>query len=306
MIQNNRMKNFFFRTLCGFFLGVSIVAPGVSGSVMAVMMGIYRDLINIISNPFRRFKRNVFYLLPMGIGALISLALCVKAFAWLFDTYPIQARLLFMGLIAGGLKAIFQQANSGPFKRHYLIGILAAFGVAVTVGLIARGQSEPAAATASVIHLWYLCIAGGIAGMCSMVPGMSVSMILMLLGVYDYLLQVASELTSSFWHTVSIAIPVGLCFLVGMVLFSRLTKFVFERYPYLAYFMVFGFMCGTLTAIFPDAAPASALGWVGCVLMLIAGLFVSALFQFLGKKFNVEEAEEEAEKKRRAQKAAQA
>ena len=50
--------NFFYRMLCGAFLGISVIAPGISGSIMAVMMGIYDDLINIISNPFRNFKKN--------------------------------------------------------------------------------------------------------------------------------------------------------------------------------------------------------------------------------------------------------
>ena len=105
--------------LCGFFLGVSVVAPGVSGSVMAVMMGIYKELIDIISNPFKKFKKNFFYLLPMGIGAVISLVLFVVLLKLLFDNYPIQARMLFMGLIGGGLVTVFKEANKGKFKPAY-------------------------------------------------------------------------------------------------------------------------------------------------------------------------------------------
>lgn len=282
---NQKTKRFLFRLLCGFFLGVSVIAPGVSGSVMAVMMGIYRDLINIISNPFKNFKRNLFYLLPMGIGAVVSLAVFVKLFAFLFEHYPTPARLLFMGLIAGGLAEVFRQARSVRFKRHYIIGILAAFAIALTVGMLARGGS---ALETDHLSLWFLCAAGAVAGVSSMVPGMSVSMILMLFGVYDYLLQAASAFTYDLMHTISVILPVGLCFLIGMVLFSNLTKIIFDRFPGLAYYMVFGFMCGTLFAIFPASLPDTAGGWAVCILMFLAGLLISGMFQFLGKKFNAE------------------
>ena len=60
---------FLYRILCGFFLGVSVVAPGFSGSIIAITMGIYQDLLRIISNPFKQFKKNVKYCIPLGIGA---------------------------------------------------------------------------------------------------------------------------------------------------------------------------------------------------------------------------------------------
>ena len=257
---------------------------------MAVMMGIYRDLINIISNPFKNFKRNFFYLLPMGIGAVISLALFVKLFAFLFEFYPVPSRLLFIGLIAGSLAEVLRQARCVRFKRHYILGILSAFAIALTVGMLARGEST---VDASQFSLWFLCVAGGGAGVCSMVPGMSVSMILMLFGVYDYLLQTASSFTSDILHMISVMLPVGVCFVVGMVLFSNLTKAVFDRFPGLAYYMVFGFMCGTLIAIFPTTLPSTVGGWAVCILMFLVGLLISGMFQFLGKKFNTEDLQQE-------------
>lgn len=85
--------------LCGAFLGISIIAPGVSGSIMAVMLGIYDDLIGIISNPFRNLKRNFIYLLPMVIGAGAGAVLLLQALEVLFTNYPTPAYLLFIGLI---------------------------------------------------------------------------------------------------------------------------------------------------------------------------------------------------------------
>ena len=281
--MQTHVKNFLFRVLCGFFLGISVVAPGVSGSIMAVMMGIYRDLINIISNPFKNFKHNFFYLLPMGIGALISLVLFVKIFAIAFETYPIQSRLLFMGLIAGGLIEVFQQVHKTTFKWHYLMGLIIAFGIALAVGFL--GHPE-ATAYSENINIWYLCLAGTVSGIISMVPGMSISLILMLFGIYDYLLHTVSSFTSDFKAGMFVALPLGISFFIGMILFSKLIKFVFDRYPGFAYFLVFGFMCGTLFAVFPSTLPTTAAAWIISILLFFIGLFVSICFQFIGKKFN--------------------
>ena len=306
-MTTSKVTNFFYRMLCGFFLGLSIIAPGVSGSVIAVMMGIYRDLINVISNPFKDFKKNVFYLLPMVIGAGISIVLGILVLSALFDTYPIQARMLFFALVLGGLPAMLKQANGvngnlkkgeekPKFKPQYLIGMIAAFCIAAGVGLIARLNGGSMAGESH--NLFYLCIAGGVSGACSMMPGMSVSMILMLFGVYEYLMDSASTLAKGIFATwfssenvalIVMIAAIGISFLIGMVLFSKLTKFVFSRYERLAYYMVFGFMCGTLTAIIPNEMPSDLLGWLGIIGAVMGGVFVSTLFQILGNKFGESE-----------------
>ena len=288
MIQSS-VKNFLFRILCGFFLGISVVAPGVSGSIMAVMMGIYRDLINIASNPFKNFKKNFFYLLPMGIGGLISLVLFVMVLSYSFDKYPLQSQFLFIGLLGGGLVEVVKQTRKVTFKSHYIIGIVIAFLIALGMGLLGNFES-----TVSIesISIWYLCLVGGIAGIVSIVPGMSVSLILMLFGVYDYLLHTASGITSDIINFFSVAIPVGIFFLIGMIAFSNLIKFIFNKYPGFAYSMVFGFMCGTLIAILLPAVPkVTGADWITCAILFIIGLIVSVGFQFLGKKFNLEPVE---------------
>jgi len=293
-MKEKGLGGFLYRILCGFFLGVSIIAPGVSGSVIAVMMGIYHDLISVVANPFKRFKYNFFYLLPMGMGAVLSALIFVKFFGFLFQDYETQARLLFMGLVCGGLPTMLKQARQTRWRGQYLIGILLAFATAATVGMLVRFDIV---AVSQSPALWYLCVAGAVAGACSMMPGMSVSMVLMLFGVYTYLMTAASGYTTDIMGTAYTVIPVGLCFVLGMVLFSKVTKIILNKYSGLAYFMIFGFMCGTLTAVFPKAAPASAFGWVGGILMLFAGLGVSLLFILLGKRFNSEEPGENAAEK---------
>jgi len=281
------MKGFFYRVFCGFFIGTSIVAPGVSGSVMAVMMGIYSELLEIVSHPFKNFKRNFFYLLPMGIGALFSVVLLVLGLTAVFESYPVPAFFLFIGLIGGSLPTVLHEASSGVFKKQYILAVLFAFLVGTTIGVMAPAESAEAASS-SVNYLYYgFC--GAVAGMASMVPGMSISMILMMLGVYMPFLNAARHL-----DILTLGV-VGVCFVIAMVLFSRFTKFIFKKYHNFAYFMVFGFMCGSVLSILVritrmvDVTKLPFFTWAAGIATLCVGIAVSTLFQRLGKKLNAQE-----------------
>lgn len=292
-----RANNFFYRMLCGAFLGISVIAPGISGSIMAVMMGIYDELINIISNPFRKFKKNFMYLLPMVIGAIASMLLLIKALDFLFENYTVPAYLLFMSLIAGSIPTVLDEAKTEKIKKRYFIGTALAFAFALTIGLLAKADFAVAidtSNTASTAMRIYLPVCGGIAGMMSMVPGMSISMILMMFGIYEPLLNMATSLmsphnwfSSAWFGDVFTVGTVVLSFLIGMVLFSNITKAVFKRYHSLGFLMVLGFMSGSVISIFPGL-PKGLLNWVLSVVAVAIGVSISYLFKVLGRKFNTD------------------
>jgi len=297
-MSKTKANNFFYRMLCGAFLGISVIAPGISGSIMAVMMGIYDDLINIISNPFKKFKKNFMYLLPMVLGAVISMLLLIKALDFLFENYTVPAYLLFMSLIAGSIPTVIDEARQKPIKKKYFIGTILAFAFALTIGILGKSNVAVAidtANTSSVAMKIYLPVCGAVAGMMSMVPGMSISMLLMMFGIYEPLLSLATGLMSpDGWFTAAWfgeALTVGtvvLAFLVGMVLFSNITKRVFKKWHSLGFLMVLGFMSGSIVSIFPGL-PSGLLDWILSIVAIAIGLGISYLFKVLGKKFNVEE-----------------
>ncbi len=297
-MKKKGIKNFFYRMLCGAFLGISVIAPGISGSIMAVMMGIYDELITIISNPFKNFKKNILYLIPMVIGAGASIVLLIQVLDFLFENYTVPAYLLFMSLIAGSIPTVIGEAAKGRIKKKYFIGVACALAFALSIGFLAKADFAVAVDTtntASAAMRVYLPICGGIAGMMSMVPGMSVSMLLMMFSVYEPLLHLATSILSfenwfsSAWFTEVLTVgTVALAFLVGMVLFSNITKRVFDKHRSLAFLMVLGFMSGSIISIFPGL-PKDTLNWILSIIAVAIGLTVSYVFKILGKKFNVEE-----------------
>ncbi|MBQ8696646.1 MAG: DUF368 domain-containing protein [Clostridia bacterium] len=274
------MKSFLYRILCGFCLGISIFAPGISGSIMAIIMGIYDKLLDIASNPFKNFKNNFKFLFPMGIGALLSLVLFILAFSYLFETYEKAVFMLFLGLIIGNLPMVYKEARKSDFKWYYIIGTIAAFAVALTVGIMSEGTGEAQVAQGNT-GLIYIAISGALSGFASLVPGMSVSMILIVMGVYDHLIASAKAL-----DVVTVGV-VGVAFVLSMIFSSKLIKYVFAKHSGMAHFMVLGFLIGSVSGIFVTLPKGGSV--LAGTIMLVIGLAVSLLFVYLGKKVNIED-----------------
>ena len=274
---------FFYRILCGFFLGLSIFAPGFSGSIVAIIMGVYRDLLRIMSNPFKRLKENIVFCLPLGIGALISAVLFVIAFKLLFEAHEKALYFLFAGLIAGNLPVIWAEVKKHEFKKRYLLaGALAA---AFALAILALGPGQAAGGGIVTAGLPFLALGGFVTGILAFVPGMSVSTVLIVMGIYAQLLFAAEALLRlDFTYLVPLGL-FGACVVAGLVLASRGIRALFEKLPGYANTAVLGFMSGSFAGILiqglriDDAdfrLPAGGL-------MLAAGLAVSVLFIRLGK-----------------------
>ena len=274
------MKSFFYRVICGFCLGISVFAPGISGSIMAIIMGIYDKLLDIASNPFKNFKKNIWFLLPMGIGAVISLVLFILVFSYLFETYEKAVFMLFIGLIVGNLPMVYKEARKSRFKWYYILGAIVAFAIALVVGIMSEGVGENQVVYEST-NLMYIALSGVLAGAASLVPGMSVSMILIVMGVYDYLIASAKAL-----DIVTIAV-VGVAFVLSMIASSKLIKFVFAKFSGMAHFMVLGFLTGSIGGIL-FTLPKNGSNLAGAIMLLI-GLAISLIFVYLGKKVNIDD-----------------
>jgi len=283
------LKTFYFRVMCGFFLGLSAFAPGFSGSVMAIAMGVYQDLIQIVSNPLRDWKKNLRFMLPIGVGVVISAVLFVIAFRFLFERFEKATLMLFVGLIAGNLPVIGAEIKKHSFKKRYLGGGVTAFAIALGFGLIAVGGGHISGAAGVTVSFPLLVASGFFAGAITLVPGMSISAILIMLGVYGQLLAMAESLfrleTTYLPHLLGLLAAAVL----GLVLTSRGIKSVFDRVPGFANACVFGFMSGTLIGIFLETLYIAG-GYFHWPLgggMFLAGLAVATLFVFLGRHMNV-------------------
>lgn len=287
------IKRFLYRIACGFLLGFGIFAPGFSGSIIAIVMGIYQDLLRIVSNPFKPLKDNIKFCFPLAIGAAVSAVLFVFVFKYLFSTYEKATYLLFVGLVAGNLPVIFSEVKKCGFKKHYLIGGSGAFAAALALGIVAIGIEQSSGANAMTAG-WLILILGGFAGgVTALIPGMSVSVVLIIFGIYSQLIFAAESLLR---FDMTLLIPFGVfcaSALVGLVLASRGIKLIFEKFPGFSNSAVFGFVSGSLIGILIQSLQIndSNSGWLLDCVMLVVGLCISMFFVVFGRKMKQGEKE---------------
>ena len=291
-MSSKTVAGFLYRVLCGFFLGISIVAPGFSGSIIAITMGIYQDCLRIISNPFKDFKENVRYCLPLAIGAAASAVLFVLSFRYLFDAYPKATYLLFVGLIAGNLPMISAQMKKCGFKKRYLACGGCAFAAALALGIFAVGTGHARSGAGSDLGLYIWALGGVAGGVTMLIPGMSVTMTLIVVGVYGPLLEAAGELLRGNLAMLPQFALFCLCALGGLGLSSRGIRYILKKHPGTSNSAIMGFMAGALIGILISSMRLSDEGfnWVlGCV-MIAAGLGISMMFAVFGGRLKAPEA----------------
>ena len=284
------VTRFLYRVLCGFLLGVSVFAPGFSGSIIAIILGVYQDILRIISNPFKELKKNIIFCFPLAIGVAISAVLFILTFKFLFETYEKATYLLFVGLVAGNIPIIFAEVKKDNFKNHYLIGGVGAFAAALALVLFAMGVDQ-VSGTETLTSSWFLLALGGFAGgATALIPGMSVSMVLIIIGLYRQLIFTAETLLHMDF---TYLIPFGffcLCAVVGLVSVSRGIKYAFNKYPGFSNTTVLGFMAGSLIGVLIECLKMSDanFNWLLGAIMLAVGLGLSMLFVVLGRVMNKE------------------
>lgn len=237
-------KNFLKKSLAGLWMGIGCITPGVSGGVIAVAMGLYRDMIGAISHIFKTPRKSIRFLLPIGIGLVIGVLITSQLLEWLLLRWPNQVLLFFMGLVAGGVPAVVHEANqSGGFQPRYLWALAAGIALLVGFGLLFNGNTPPGATLAIQPVTAMLC--GGIVALGFIIPGISTSFILLYLGLYDSLLAALNHLDFT------TLIFIGLGFAVVALLTIKVVEMVFNRFQAYAYYCVLGFACASMGLVFP-------------------------------------------------------
>ena len=247
----------------GYAMGAANVIPGVSGGTVAFITGIFETLINALKSfdaaaikLLLGFKLKEFwehingsFLVPLGIGVVTSFATLAKLLGYLFDNHQVAIWALFFGLILASVYYVGKTV--GRWAAGPIISFLVGLGIALGIALL-----NPASANTNFFYL-VLC---GIIGICSMIiPGLSGSFILILLGNYrlvlDSLSQAVSAATSfdleALWAPLMIIIPIGIGCVVGLLAFSRLISWVFREFRDVAIALMTGFVAGSLLIIWP-------------------------------------------------------
>ena len=243
--------------LKGMLIGVANIIPGVSGGTMMVSMGIYDKLIHSLTHLFKEFKESMKFLIPIFIGmgiALVGISFIIEP---AFEHFPLQTSCLFIGLIVGGLPAMWQKVKGKGMKISYMIPFLVFF--AVVVGLAAMGEKEGNAAdlTFSLWSVIKLFVVGIIASATMVIPGVSGSMMLLLLGYYnpivgaikDFVTALVSFDIQGILSGCGVLVPAGLGIVAGVFAIAKLIEVIFEKFPLQAYWAIIGLIVASPIAV---------------------------------------------------------
>ena len=253
--MSNIIKNSIV-ALKGFAMGAANVIPGVSGGTIALLTGIFNELIEslnaimsvstwklLIKGQFKEFWETIHgtFLLWLAIGVVISIFSLAKLMDYVLDHHPVQTWAFFFGLII--VSSVFMLSDIKGWKSTDVLWLV--FGVALGAFICLLSPTETTSA------MWFIAVCGAIA-ICTMIlPGISGSFILVLLGKYEYIMEAVSELN----------IPVLLVFaigcLVGIVAFSKFLHWLIGRFEKQTLLVLIGFTIGALVKVWPWADKAA-------------------------------------------------
>ena len=270
------MKKQLIIFLKGCVFGIANIIPGVSGGTIALTMGIYEDLIKSISNIRKKFKKSMSLLVPFGLGAAFSILLLSKVIKFALEKYQTPTILFFLGLIIGGIPLITKNIKGKRIKPSYPIIFLITFGLVLLLYLSGGTTTNVSLNVLTPLTIVILFIVGIITACTMVIPGISGSMVLMLIGFYEPLINVAASLTSidKLTHNLVIVIAVAMGVVVGMVLIAKLLEYLFDKHKTGTYFGIIGFLLASIIVlVLPIKFNLSIIELLIGILLLIIGIF---------------------------------
>ena len=250
------MKNIIL-VVKGFIMGIANIIPGVSGGTLALTLGIYEQFIGAISHLLKNLKENVKFLLPVFIGMGLSLVSMSNVVSTAFDKCPIPTTLFFMGLVIGGIPFLTNKVKDTKERKEvssYIIALLAfalVMVLAFSKELFGSGMGDVNFVGMGADGYFLLLLIGIITAATMVIPGISGSLVLMLLGYYLPIVDTIKDLThfNNILDNILILIPFGIGVVIGIVLIAKLIEWLLKKYESKTYFGVIGFILASVIAI---------------------------------------------------------
>ena len=301
--------------IIGIIIGISNIVPGVSAGTMFVILGIFKKLIDQVGlcldevktmvKNITKFKeknggiravgimfKNIFmsqktFLIPIAIGMIFAIYFVAKLFSILNPEQILYRNYIFLGLILGGIPALFKELKKGTDivnikKRKISIYIFMLIGFAMMfalyllkvngIGLRKVGYEE-----LSITMALPLFLVGAVAAASMVIPGISGSMVVLILGYYELMTVSISKLNMIF------IIPFAIGILVGIMAILKLIKYLLDKHYTRTYSCIVGFVVGSLLMVFPGL-PIGIIGYIITVICIIIGIMLSYMVEKYSEK----------------------
>lgn len=268
--------------LKGIIVGIGGIAPGLSGSVLLVIFGLYQKTVNAIGTIFKDFKKNLFFLVPLFAGFGIGVLIFGKIVDFLLGNFELYTRLAFLGLIIGTIPLFYKEVKKEGFSKKYYIYIVLSFAVGITLSLFNKGMF-PKVTNPNLIQSVMLGVAVAAS---SIIPGVDSAVILSAFGLYEAYVSMIADLNFA------VLLPAGVGLGIGALLISFVINKIIKRFYTATFSIIFGLFLAIIPSVLNGengqliTKGADATSMVIAIVIAIVGFGVSF---FLGDiKGNVE------------------
>ncbi|MBQ8234163.1 MAG: DUF368 domain-containing protein [Bacilli bacterium] len=236
-------------TIKGFIMGIANIIPGLSGGTIALILGIYEKFIHSINNLFKDFKNNIKFLLPILIGIGISILTMSNVIDYSYKNFAVATTLFFMGLITGGVPMLYSKVKNKKKSKLNILIIILTFSFVIFMAFANKIFDYQTISFANMNILSYiiLLIVGMIASATMIIPGVSGSLVLMLLGYYYPIIELIKNIFNI--QNIIILIVFGIGVLLGIILISKLIEYLFKKHETNTYYGVLGFIYASIFAV---------------------------------------------------------
>ena len=243
--------------LLGFFIGLAVIVPGISGSTVAIIFKLYDQFLYAVGNLFKKFKQCFAFLLPIGLGMALGVLLGFITVKQLVELLPFAIVCLFAGLMCGAFPAVKDELKNTEHSPKRIALFAVGLFVPVAIGCISAWLSSGNATGADVfatVQWWQVMLAlvvGYLFGITQIVPGLSGSALLMAVGWFQ---SIMASVSFTYWHSnpavFLIYFGLGIGFLAGIFTFSKFLTYIFEKARHTAYHLIVGLSLGSILSMF--------------------------------------------------------
>ena len=272
--------NYIYTVIKGFIIGASMLVPGFSGGTMAMILGIYDKLISSLSgiltfskneNYFIKNKFNFLFLIFFCAGSLLGMVIISKPLSNLIERYYTVSSFFFMGAALGGFNTVYNKTKEYKFNFVSIIYILLGAAIVYLISIIPEGFFSSSSDRSEIFMYFILIIAGLIVAIAMILPGISVSYMFLLLGIYQETIDAVHNLYFPY------LIPLAVGAILGVVLTTKILEYWMEHYVKASYLIISGFVLGSIIQVFPGLP--KGIEWALCPIMFLAAYFLIRLLQ---------------------------
>ena len=262
------MLSWLARIIKGIVITLGFILPGISGGVLAAILGIYERMIVFLAHPFKDFKENVLYFIPVAIGMLLGIGLFSYPIEYLLENYQVFVLWSFAGAIIATIPSLLKESTRESdrdkidlawFWTTFIISGIGLYALNFVVGILAPS-------------FFNFILAGSLLALGVLVPGLSPSNLLLILGLYAPMLTgfKTFDLFGTF-------LPIGIGAGATLIIFSKLMDYALNNYHSRVYHFIIGIvLSSTILILIPNAGNTESIQYIG--LSLVNYVLISFFF----------------------------